>query len=173
MVTHGPRSTPSEYPRHAARGFREASGNIETLAEHDDRRNNLRSQDERADARDALEVSVSKERYTKGVKAGTFELSERAAIRQAHAQVRREILSHLPGLGPADERAIFKWRRLRMSGEASPAGEEGSMTAAEKDRIKSLFDRYEKNMWPLIRRAFGSGQSWYETPDVGAFSVAA
>ena len=120
-----------------------------------------------------LRVSVSKERYTKGVKAGTFELSERAAIRQAHAQVRREILPRLPGLGPADERAIFKWRRLRMSGEASPAGEEGSMTAAEKDRIKSLFDRYEKNMWPLLRRAFGSGQSWYETPDMGAFPVAA
>lgn len=120
-----------------------------------------------------LRVRVSKERYTKGVKAGTFELSERAAIRQAHAQVRREILSRLPGLGAADERAIFKWRRLRMSGEASPAGEEGSMTAAEKERIKSLFDRYEKNMWPLIRRAFGSGQSWYETPDMGAFSVAA
>jgi hypothetical protein len=120
-----------------------------------------------------LRVSVSKERYTKGVKAGTFELSERAAIRQAHAQVRREILSRFPGLEPADERAIFKWRRLKMSGEANPAGEEGSMTAAEKDRIKSLFDRYEKNMWPLIRRAFGSGQSWYETPDMGAFPVAA
>ena len=107
-----------------------------------------------------LRMSVSKERYTKGVKAGTFELSERAAIRQAHAQVRREILPRLPGLEPADERALFKWRRLRMSGEASPAGEEGSMTAAEKARIKSLFERYEKDMWPLIRRAFGVGQSW-------------
>ena len=120
-----------------------------------------------------LRMSVSKERYTKGVKAGTFDLSERAAIRQAHVQVRREILPRLPGLGPADERVIFKWRRLRMSGETSPAGEEGSMTAAEKDRIKSLFDRYEKNTWPLLRRAFGSGQSWYETPDMGAFPVAA
>jgi hypothetical protein len=117
--------------------------------------------------------SVSKERYTKGVKAGTFELSERAAVRQAHAQVRREILSRFPGLSKADERAIFKWRRLKMSGEASPASEEGSMTAAEKDRIKTLFDRYKKNMWPLIRRAFGAGQSWYEPPDVGAFPVAA
>jgi hypothetical protein len=53
-LTHGPCSTPSEYPRHAARGFREASGNIETLAEYRDRRDNLRSQNERAHARDAL-----------------------------------------------------------------------------------------------------------------------
>jgi hypothetical protein len=118
-------------------------------------------------------VRATKEAYTKGVKAGTFELSERAAVRQAHAHVRREILPRLPGLKPADERAIFKWRRLRMSGEASPAGEEGSMTDAEKARIKSLFERYEEDMWPLMRRAFGVGQSWYETPDMGAFPIAA
>jgi len=78
-----------------------------------------------------LRMSVSKERYTKGVKAGTFDLSERAAIRQAHVQVRREILSRFPGLGAADERAIFKWRRLNVRG-------------SEPGRRGRLYDRCRK-----------------------------
>ena len=133
-LTHAPLSTPSEHPRHAARGFREASGNIETLAEHHDRRDDLRSRDAQAIARSTGIILVQ----------GRLHQSRGSRDRRICERNGRETPTPYR-LRPADEKG-----RPHNEPGRSPLHDRGARRLPglktahpeQKDRWKSVFARY-------------------------------
>ncbi len=109
-----------------------------------------------------LGVKVSKEKYTKGVKAGTFVYDAATALRQRHAADGRFLNQFVPEMTRADRQVAFKWFDLSDKGERNPSQR---FDRADRQRFKDFFKRYSTD---AVRQAFGS-----EPRDVGAFSVTA
>jgi hypothetical protein len=105
---------------------------------------------------DRLGGKMSKEAYTKGIKKREiFYADEATRLRQTNARNSRFIRGYLPDVAPKDKAVALKFYRVRYDG----------LSAAEKDRFKSLFKRYSADH---VRQALGSAPK-----DIGSFGIAA
>ena len=132
-----------------------------------DRRNDLRSRDERTLAKPALRrADISKERYAKSVKSGALAYHPKTIRRLEALEFRRSVIDqYAPQMKPRERQLIYEWMRQRKSGVMHPASEEGGLNR----RFKKLFAKYEATgNADALREMLGS-----EVRDTGAFSIAA
>ena len=109
---------------------------------------------------------ISKERYAKGVKSGTFAYHPKTIRRLELLEFRRSVIDqYAPQMKPRDRQLIYEWLDRRESGVTHPASEEGGLNK----RFKNLFEKYEADGdADALREMLGS-----ERRDTGAFSIAA
>jgi hypothetical protein len=110
--------------------------------------------------------TISKERYAKGVKSGTFAYHPKTIRRLEALEFRRAVIDqHAPQMTPCERQLIYEWMRRRARGTMHPASEEGGLNR----RFKKLFAKYEATgNADALREMLGS-----EVRDTGAFSIAA
>ena len=110
--------------------------------------------------------AISRERYAKGVKSGTFAYHPRTIRRLELLEFRRSVIDpHSPQMKPRDRQLIYEWMRQRARGVTHPASEEGGLSR----RFRKLFAKYEAGGdADALREMLGS-----EPRDTGAFSIAA
>jgi hypothetical protein len=110
--------------------------------------------------------AISKERYAKGVKSGTFSYHPKTIQRLKRLEFRRAVIDqHAPQMKPRDRQLIYEWLDRRESGVMHPASEQGGLNR----RFKKLFEKYEADGdGDALREMLGS-----QPRDTGAFSIAA
>jgi hypothetical protein len=69
---------------------------------------------------------ISKERYAKGVKSGTFAYHPKTIRRLEALEFRRSVIDqHAPQMTPRERRLIYEWVRQRAKGVTHPASRKG------------------------------------------------